>query len=198
MHIPIVRKGTKYVARSLAHKKKSVPVVVAVRDMLKLAHTAKEVHEMIKQKSLKINGRTVYDYHDSIKPFNIFVADKTYILSFTSNGRFIFKPSSSSDRPVKIINKHLLSKNTLQYNCSDGSNFVSKEKINIHDTVYLDSQNKVKKHVPLEKGKPAIVVSGSSIGQEGTIESIENGFLKIKFKQTEESRMLKKTGVMVL
>ena len=49
--IPIPRKGSKYVARPLMNLKDSVPVVIAVRDMLKLARTAKEVKKMIINKS---------------------------------------------------------------------------------------------------------------------------------------------------
>ena len=54
--LPIPRKGTKYVARALMHKKNSVPVVIAVRDMLKLAKTAKEVKKTIREKMIKINN----------------------------------------------------------------------------------------------------------------------------------------------
>ena len=69
--LPIKRKGTKYVARAIGNQEHSVPVVIAVRDMLKLARTAKEVREMIKDKTLSIHGRIVDDYREAINLFNI-------------------------------------------------------------------------------------------------------------------------------
>ena len=71
--IPIKRKGTKYVARAASHVTNSVPVVIAVRDMLHFARTSAEVKHMIHTKLLKINGRLVRDLNESIKLFNIFI-----------------------------------------------------------------------------------------------------------------------------
>ena len=53
--LPIPRKGTKYVARALSHLDNSVPVVIAVRDMLRLARTTSEVKKMIHEKIFKLN-----------------------------------------------------------------------------------------------------------------------------------------------
>jgi ribosomal protein S4E len=41
--LPITRKGTKYVARASSDLENSVPVVIAMRDILKLAKTKREV-----------------------------------------------------------------------------------------------------------------------------------------------------------
>ena len=45
--LPVRRKGTKYLARARSHLNDSVPVVIAVRDMLGLAIKSKEVKQMI-------------------------------------------------------------------------------------------------------------------------------------------------------
>jgi small subunit ribosomal protein S4e len=65
--IPIERKGTKYIVRSSSHINDSVPLLIAVRDILGLAKTAREVKHMIQTKLLKINGRLVEDFKESIK-----------------------------------------------------------------------------------------------------------------------------------
>ena len=48
--LPIERKGNKYVVRASSHVRDSVPVLMAIRDMLKIARDAREVKEMIKAK----------------------------------------------------------------------------------------------------------------------------------------------------
>src|SRR3989338_6238831 len=95
--LPVPRKGTKYLVRASSHVRNSVPVLIAIRDMLKLARNSNEVKGLIHTKSLKINGKMVKDYHESIKLFNILEADKPYVLSILPSGIFslltILEPS---------------------------------------------------------------------------------------------------------
>jgi small subunit ribosomal protein S4e len=69
--ISIRRKGTKYVARALSHLNSSVPVVIALRDILKIAKTKKEVEKLVQQKLIKINNRVVQDIREPVIIFNI-------------------------------------------------------------------------------------------------------------------------------
>ncbi|MBU1051632.1 MAG: hypothetical protein KJ718_03685 [Nanoarchaeota archaeon] len=197
--IPIPRKGTKYVARSLSHLKNSVPVVIAVRDMLNLANTTHEVKEMIKQKLLKINGREVKDHRDSIKLFNLFDADNQYLLTLTTNGKFVFKETKNKERSCKVINKKVLKGKKIQLNLHEGSNILSSDKkINTQDTIYLDHEGKITKHIPFEKGKECIVIKGKFLGQKGKVEFIEDNKAKIKLKEKDIETELDKNGVIVL
>jgi small subunit ribosomal protein S4e len=181
MKWPIPRKGTKYVAKPFSHKEDSVSVLLAVRDMLKLAQTAKEVKLMIKQKLLKVNGRQVYDYRESIKLFNLITAGKTFRLIILPTNKFSFEEVPASEaRLCKVVNRRLLSKGRVQLNLHDGSNIISKDKIAVEDSVYLDSAAKVKKHVAFEKGKKVFIISGKYVGTEGTIESISGKEVKVK------------------
>lgn len=183
IRLPIPRKGTKYIARASSHIQNSVPVVIAVRDMLKFAKTAREVKKMINQKTLKINGRTVKDYRESIKLFNIFEAGKTYVLSLLPTRKFFFQEiSKSENRLCKVINKKLLSKGRVQINLHDGSNLISKEKINVGDSLYLDSSGKIKKQVLLEKGSDVFIFSGKYSGHEGKIHSLSGNIIEVKLK----------------
>ncbi len=170
--LPIPRKGTKYIARALSNVSNSLPVVIAVRDMLHLAHTASEVKKMIIQKMLKINGRVIKDQRESVSLFNILEAGKSYKLSLLPTGKFTLEEAKDkSIRLCKVINKKLVKKNSIQLNFHDGSNLISKENIQVGDSVYLDSAGKIKKHVALEKGKEAMIISGKYIGQKGKINS---------------------------
>lgn len=179
--LPIQRKGTKYIARASSHIQNSVPVVIAVRDMLKLAKTANEVKEMIKKKILKINGRAVKDYRQSILLFNILEADKAYELSILPTKKFVFVPTKHKDQRIcKVTNKRLVSSGLIQLNLHDGTNLITKEKVNVEDTVYLDFNNKIKKHVPLEKGKDVFIFSGKYAGQSAKVADLEGKSVSLK------------------
>lgn len=195
--LPIERKGTKYIARASSHILNSVPVVIAIRDMLKLARTAKEVRKMIQNKLLKINGKPVRDYRQSILLFNILEADKPYELSLLPTKKFVFVPSKSKDsRLCKVTDKRLIGKGIFQLNMHDGSNVVTKEKINVGDSVYLDFNGKIKRHISFSKGEDAFVISGKYMGQEIKISDLKDG--KIKAKINGGNTELDKRAVIVL
>lgn len=179
--LPIERKGTKYIARASSHLSNSVPVVIAVRDMLKLAKTAKEVREMIKNKLLKLNFKHVKDYRESVRLFNILEADKLYELLVLPTKKFAFVPAKNKDqRLCKVTNKTLLGKSIIQLNLHDGTNVLSKEKIKVEDSVYLDKNNKIKSHISIEKGKKVFVFSGRYAGNMATISEISGKIVSIK------------------
>jgi small subunit ribosomal protein S4e len=183
---PIPRKGTKYIARASDTRSRAVPVLIAVRDILKLARTAREVQKMVNAKMLKLNGRVVRNFHESVKLFNVFEADKTYKLILLPTKKFSFEETKDKDvRLCKVIGKKVLPKNTIQLNLHDGSNVLTKEKINIEDSVYLDFSGKIKKHIAFEKGKSAFVLSGKYAGNEVKIGGVKDNLVTIKLKDKE-------------
>ncbi|MCH7525605.1 MAG: hypothetical protein IIC74_11590, partial [Bacteroidetes bacterium] len=90
-----------------------------------------------------------------VLPYNVYI-----ILRF-------IKESKDKNRICKVLNKTLSKKNKIQINLHDGSNVLTEDKIKTQDTVYLDGENKIAKHDPLEKGKPCLVISGKYLGKEG-------------------------------
>jgi len=197
--LPIPRKGTKYIARALSHHRNAVPVVVAVRDMLKLAKTADEVKKMIKSNLLKINGRIVKDYRESIRLFNILEADKHYVLTLLPTRKFAFEESKDKDaRVCKVTNKKLLKSNTMQVNLHDGSNILTKDKINVGDSIYIDFSNKIKKHLSFEKGKEVFVMSGKYSGLKGKVDSIEGKKVSVKFAKGAGEAQLAESQLIII
>src|SRR3989344_9195707 len=196
--LPIKRKGTKYLAVASLNKESAVPVVIAIREMIKLARTAKEVREMIKKRQLKINGQTVYELNDSVQLFNILEVDKLYRLNLLPTGKFVFEEIKDKERLCKIIGKKLLSYG-IQYNMHDGSNLVTKDKLSVGDSVYLDFSGKLKSHVTVGKGKDIIVISGKYSGKKGKVDSVsEDSRVLVKLNDKEDKVSLDKRSFVVL
>ena len=195
--LPLPRKGTKYVARALRNNSSAVAVVVALRDMLKLASTTKEANFMIHNKMLKINGKLVADSHQPIDLFAVFHADKSYKLTILPTGRFAFVETKDNSRSVRIIGKTAVKDKKIQYNLHDGTNIISKEKMNVGDTLVLDFENKIKKHISLEKGKDVIIISGSNIGKSGEIKNITGKKVTLSIEGQKEEVVLQKTQIIV-
>lgn len=125
------------------------------------------------------------DMHESVKMFNLFEAGKVYRLSLLPTKKFTFEEISTKDpvkelRLVKVMNKRLISGGKIQLNLHDGSNILTSEKINVNDSLYLDAEGKIRKHLKLEKGKEALVIAGKHTGKHGTIESLEGSTCHFK------------------
>ncbi len=193
--IPLPRKGNKYVACAVRFSNSAVPVVIAVRDMLNLATTTKEVKQMVHEKMLKINGKPVKDIHQPIPIFSIFHADKNYIITLKSTGRFEFEQTNDNSRLVKVVGKTAVRGGAIQYNLHEGTNIISKEKINVGDSLLLDFDNKIKKHIALEKGKKVFVISGSNIGNSGSIVKVEGQEISVKLQNHNEEVVLDKAQI---
>jgi small subunit ribosomal protein S4e len=188
---PITRKGDKYLARPLMSTEDSVSVSLALRNMLKLVKTTKELKQLIHHKMLKINDRIVKDYRDSIKLFSIFEAgNQAFRLTILPTKKFTFETASDKKRLCKVIGKRLVSGNKIQINLHDGTNLISKDKINTNDTIYLDFSGKVLSHIPFEKAKNVFVMSGKYTGLEGKVQSMKDGKAMIKFKGKEDASEL--------
>jgi small subunit ribosomal protein S4e len=183
IRLPIKRKGTKYLVRPKTHVKNSVPVAIAVREMLGLAQTSKEVKKMIHEKMIKINGKLVEDLHESIKLFNVLEAGKEYRLSILPTGKFVLEPYSLKEgRLCKVTGRSLVSGKKIQIHLHDGTNVIGKESINVNDSVYLDADTKVKKHVALEKGSEVFIIKGRHEGHKGKVNGIEGKFVEVHGK----------------
>ena len=195
--VPLARKGTKYVARALNHHRNSVPIVIALRDMLHLARTAREVNEMIKQKMLKLNGKIVTDYRESIRLFNLLEAGKNYRLTLLPTGKFTFEPVSEKEgRLCKVLNKTLAAKDIFQLHLHDGTTLLTKEKIIVGDSLVLDEAGKIKKHLPLIAGKKVLVITGSYAGTHANIKTSQGKTVTVSFANKEAT--LDKQSVIVL
>lgn len=181
--LPIKRKGTQYVARASASLNNSVPVVIAIRDILNLAKTKREVKKMISQKMLKINGREVIDYGESIHLFNLLQADKTYVLKLSPTRKFFLEETKEvKERICKVIGKKLLPKKKIQINLHDGTNMIGDNKIKIGDSLYIDFSGKIKKHISPGKGGEVFIIAGKYEGQDGKITEVQDKKISIKFK----------------
>ena len=75
----------------------------------------------------------------------------------------------------------------------DGSNIISKEPISVGDSVLLDLAGKIKKHIPLERGREAIIIEGKYLGLNGKIENVKDNLITIKIE--EKTTMLPKRQV---
>ena len=177
---PIPRKGTKYVVKSRFNLEKAIPILVILRDILKIARNRKEVKRALYLKHILLNNKVVRDEKHSALLFDtitIVPAEKYYRVELSDNGKFKIAEIQKSDadkKVSKVVNKKILKGRKTQLNLSDGRNMLSDLKCNINDSVVINfSQNKIEKCLSLKEKAKVIVIAGKHAGETGIIKSIK-------------------------
>jgi len=184
---PIPRKGTKYVAVPCHNQYESIPLIVAMRDMLKIVRTAKELKKLLYEKQIQINHRVVRETNYPVSLFDILSlpsAKKNYKAVLSKNKKMILEEVSDKESEIKIfkvIDKKILDGKRVQLNLMHGKNIISKDKVNTGDSIVFNlKENKPIKIIPMEKGRNAFIIKGKHAGISGKInEIVERGGKKI-------------------
>jgi small subunit ribosomal protein S4e len=176
---PIPRKGTKYVVRPNYNIKEGVPILIILRDILKLAQNRKEVKKVIHLKHILLNNKVVIDEKNNALLFDtitIIPSKKYYRIELSEKGKFYvkeIKETETNKKISKIIDKKILKGKKTQLNLSDGRNFISDIKCNVRDSVLLNFKSKkIEKCLPLKEKAKVIVFGGKHSGKKGIIKKI--------------------------
>lgn len=183
---PIQRTGTKYIAKARPGRKTefSIPILIVLRDMLKLADTKNEIRKIISMKEILVNGKTISDYKFPLGLFDVIAINsigKSYKIIF-SNGKMNAEETKEADKKVcKVIGKKILNSKKQQINLFDGGNVLSNEKIKVNDSVVLSLKDKkISRIIPLKEKANVYIMGGKHIGEKGMIEKIENNQAIVK------------------
>lgn len=176
---PMQRKGTAFVVKPNSGFSDSLPVLIILRDMLRVAQNRKETKKMIHMKSILLNGREIMDEKTGVVLFDVITltpSGKNYKLSILKNGKYDaeeIKESEAHTKVAKVIDKKMLKGKKIQLNLSDGRNFLSNMKCKVNDSVLINlGDKKIEKCLPLEENCEVMVFAGKHSGEKGKIEKI--------------------------
>lgn len=176
---PITRKTFHWVvgANPGAHSTETgIPLLVVVRDILKIANNAREAKRIINEKNICIDGVVRTDYKHMVGLFDIISLPATneyYRVLFDSKNRFkLFKEDANAGKLCRINNKTIVRKGAVQLNLHDGTNVLASNDYKTFDTVILDTNHKIVKHIPYKQGNLAMIVGGEHSGEIGKIKQI--------------------------
>lgn len=196
----IERKGTKYVVSSRYSQKLSVPVLVVMREMLKIGKIRKEIEKVLDDKKVSVNGKQVYDIKYPVCLFDIIkIGEKNYRM-IIKNKKFDLeeiKGKESEQKIAKVIGKKSMKKNKIQVNFLDGRNCLSSEKLETGDSVLVNlKDNKIVKIIPAKKGSNVMFLSKSHLGQKGKI--IEENEDEVKIETEKGEIVTDKKNIIVI
>lgn len=177
----IPRKTHKWTVKSSPgpHSKlKSVPLLLVMRDILKLANSSREVRKILNDRNVMVDGRIVRDYKFPVGMFdviNIPKIDSSYRVLLDEKQRLsLHKISDSEIKLCRIDDKTIVKGGNIQLNLHDGSNIVSDEySYHTFDSILISlPDRKVMQHLVYKPGNLALITGGAHSGEVGTIKEI--------------------------
>ena len=169
---PLPRKGNKYVVVP-RYDKKGLPLLIVMRDLLKYGKTKREVKKILNAGKVEINGNVRKDEKLPLFPLDkIKIGESIYEIRI-KNKRLSVEPSKEYGEFIrKVKDKKMVKGNKIQVNLLFGENILTKEKVNIGDSLVLDKEKKIVGVLGLGKGAKVLVISGKHIGTKGKIVEI--------------------------
>ena len=201
---PIPRKGTKYLIKPGAHEREGIPLLILLRDVLKVAGTRKEVKKALYDKNIIVNAKIAKDESQGLTIFDkitIVPSKKSYRMTLTLNGKFTAEEipeDEAKTKTSKIINKTILRGKKIQFNLSDGRNVIYDKEGKTNDSLVLNLEKKtIESVLPLKENAKAIVIAGKHAGERGEIEKIDkkHNMVELKTKKGKSNILIKQIMV---
>lgn len=170
--------------RSGAHPRdRSIPLLLVVRDMLKLADNSREAKRILHEGQVLVNGRVRKDHKFAVGIFDIIAIPRItaqYLVRMDQKGQLALVPiaaEKAAQKLCRVTGKRMIKDGAIQLNLHDGRNILPGElsaAIHTNDSLLISiPDNKIVKHLPFKEGSKVVVVGGSHSAQTGEIEAIQ-------------------------
>ena len=157
----------------------SIPLVILIRDFLKLAKTSKEAGRAIKAGKIVVDKKPRKDPRFSVGLMDVVEIPsihKQYRVIATAKGLGLNEISvGEADKKVcKITGKTTIKGGVFQLNLHDGRNILTeKTDYKVGDSLLLNvADQKILGHYTLEEDVPAAIFGGNNMGHEGVITNL--------------------------
>jgi small subunit ribosomal protein S4e len=173
---------------------RSMPLLIVLRDVLKLAESAREAKYILKSGAVKVDGVVRKDYRFPVGLMDVIEIEKEDMIF-----RLLPRPDKLLDlvpipenekyfKLCRIESKTTVKGGNIQLNLHDGSNVLIKvsnprnpieDVYKTFDVVKISlPDRKIVEHYPFEPGNLALVISGSKVGRTGKIVEVKGGPMK--------------------
>ncbi len=156
------------------HDKNAVPLLIVVRDYLKLADTAREARRIIAAGEILVDGVPRKDYKFPVGLFDVIKIpklEKSYRMIFDEKGRYLpIEIEDDNLKLYKIVNKTMVRGGRVQLNLFDGTNILGDNSYKTKDSILMEiPEKKIVEHLPFEVGALVMITGGAHAGEIGKI-----------------------------
>ena len=153
-------------------KDKSIPILVALRDILHLGETASEIRKILAQRDVMVDGKVRTSYKHPVGVMDIISIPKLkahYRVILNPRGQLTLKKVQETEAKWKlsrIMNKSIVKKGKVQLNMHDGRNIlVDKDSYKTGDVLKISlPDQKILESYPMDVDSMAFLTGGAHIG----------------------------------
>ncbi|WP_297979406.1 30S ribosomal protein S4e [uncultured Methanobrevibacter sp.] len=158
----------------------SLPLLVIIRDILKIADNSREAKRLINTGNVLIDGRAKKDYKFPVGFMDVLSIPKTgenYRILLDTKGRLTLHPVSGEDaeyKLAKILNKSTIKGGKTQLNLHDGRNvIVEEDSYSSFDVICLGiPEQEIKENFAFGEGSTVLVTGGKHTGELGKVKEV--------------------------
>ena len=182
----VPRKGTKWIKRPAPGphaQDESIPLLLVVRDLRKLAASAREARLLLRQGSVRVDGKVVKDLSRGVGLMDTvsFAAplNEHFRILKDRLGRLVLVPIAAAEASVKIGRvrfKHAVRGGKVEVTLHDGRNLLAPADTpwRVGDSLKIQvPDQKVVAHLKLGNGQLALVAGGSHVGEVARVDRVE-------------------------
>ena len=180
------RKGTKWIKRPAPGphaQTESIPLLLVLRDLRQVAHSAREARVLMNRGAVQVDGKVVKDLARGVGLMDTisFGAPPTehFRVLKDRRGKLVLAPIPATEASYKIGRvrfKHAVPGGRIEVTLHDGRNLLVKPdspwRVGDSLKVHVPDQ-KVLGHLPLAPGQLAYVAAGSHVGELARVDRVE-------------------------
>lgn len=171
---------------------RSLPLLVVLRDYIKVAETSREARKIVAEGQVKVDGRVVSDYKRPIGIMDVIEITSTgqYFRALPhTTGTLTFIPIDRSEaliKPARVEGVNTIKGGHFEYHLSGGVNALVKVQdpskpgqmpYRPLDTLILELPSyKIKDRIEFKEGNLALVIWGRNMGRYGNLISVTTGW----------------------
>ena len=152
-------------------KKHAMPLGVFVRDILKLARTAREARRILASRLVKVDGKVRTNEKFPVGLMDVLSVPKSgkhYRISVDRKGRLTpveVKEADTASKLLKVINKHVVRGGKINLTFHDGKNMLGDNHVMVGDSLIVSlPETKMKTHLKRDIGSRCLVMEGKHAG----------------------------------
>jgi small subunit ribosomal protein S4e len=162
-------------------KDKSIPLMIALRDILHIGQTSAEVRKILGRREVLVDGKVRINYKHPVGLMDVLSIpkiDQHYRIMLDQRGKIALRKieaTQASWKLARIMNKTMIKAGKLQLNLHDGRNIlVNKDNYKVGDVLKISlPDQKILSKFTFGEGYLAMLTGGAHIGTICKIKKIE-------------------------
>ncbi len=183
--IPISSKGSRYLKKGTPSghlELEAAPLLVLVRDVMKITSSARQARKLLSAGEIKVDGRIIGDPGFTVGLMDVISIPKEgkFLRVVNNKGKLALQKISEEESKTKICkvsNKHVTGKGKIQLNLHDGRNLLiekEEDRFKTGDTVKISIPGqKMQGFLKFEKGATCYVYRGKHAGQVALLDELK-------------------------